>query len=106
MAEASVAKGGWAFWVPSHNNHPLVIRPKEETRRCEHRASGVHELGRLYRQVRRGNVDTLEGFRWARSWGSCGSVSAQRSDERPGTSYSGPRTEVPGLTSQEVSITG
>src|SRR5262245_54200505 len=41
MAEASVAKGGWAFWVPSHNNHPLVIRPKEETRRCEHRASGV-----------------------------------------------------------------
>src|SRR5262249_43930898 len=32
---------GWAFWVPSHNNHPLVIRPKEETRRCEHRASGV-----------------------------------------------------------------
>jgi len=33
MAEASVAKGGWAFWVPSHNNHPLVIRPKEEAPR-------------------------------------------------------------------------
>jgi hypothetical protein len=25
----------------------------------------VHELGKLYRQVRRGNVDTFEGFRWA-----------------------------------------
>jgi hypothetical protein len=68
-------------------------------------------------------VDTFEGFRWASILGIIGSVSnttrtaspscprlstasAQRSHERPGTSYSGPRKEVPGLTSQEVSITG
>jgi hypothetical protein len=64
----------------------------------------VHELGRLYRQVRRGNVDTFEGFRWASILGIIGSVSnttrtaspscprlstasVQRSPERPGTYY-------------------
>ena len=63
-------------------------------------------------------MDTFEGFRWASILGimrQClehyedgfpTTASAQRSHERPGTSYSGPRTEVPGLTSQEVSITG
>jgi hypothetical protein len=32
VAEASVAKGGMAFKVPSRSDHPLAIRPKEEAR--------------------------------------------------------------------------
>jgi hypothetical protein len=78
----------------------------------------VHEIGKLYRQVRRGDVDTLEGFRMAsilgimrqclEHYGLAASVSRpQARRER----ISGPAplvqalgTEVPGLTSQEVSV--
>ena len=31
-------KGDGPSGVPSHNDHPVVIRPKEEAQRCEHRS--------------------------------------------------------------------